>query len=797
MKLSYNWLKEYIDIDMAPQALADVLTMLGLETEGKPTQVGGVEGGFEGVVVGEVLTAEQHPNADRLRVCTVNVGGEEPLQIVCGAPNVAPGLKVPVATVGTTLHPFEGEAFKIKKGKIRGEASMGMICAEDELGIGTGHDGIMVLDGGIATGTPFLEVAPVSEDWCIEIDLTPNRIDAASHFGTARDLAAHVGKEVNLPEITLTADKLKGENPIPVSIEATEKCKRYTSLYIKGVKVEESPEWIKERLTTIGLRPRNNIVDITNYVLHELGHPLHAFDADQLRGGKVVIRTLDNDQEYITLDDETRKLKAGDDLMICDGEGPRCIAGTMGGAEGSVNESTTNIFLESAWFDPGSVRKTAKRLGIHSDSSYRFERGADPHMCETALLRAASLIVEIAGGTASKINDISLDDFAPFEVNLSVKRTEQMIGKALGKSTILDILRSLEIQVTDNGDELQLKVPRYRADVQRPQDVMEEILRIYGYDEVEPAEIMAQTMQFGQFFDADRLRQRYCDHLSATGFFEILNNSLVNKNLGDDKAIALVNPLSEELGIMRQSLLSGFLETIAYNQNRQNEDLALYEFGKSYWQQDGDYREKQWMCLAVTGADHARHWTGEGTKSSLFTLTREVERLQNWMGFRGTIREAEHPHFDYGLELLFNGRILLQYGKVKDEHTESHSIRNEVFFMEMDWEAIVAISRDGHKLFAPIPQYPSMRRDFSLLLDDSTKFNELAALIQKANPKLIRSVDLHDVYRGKGVEAGKKSYLVSVLFRDDKKTLQDIAVEKMVEHIVKQLERKLGARLRD
>jgi phenylalanyl-tRNA synthetase beta chain len=793
VKLSYNWLKEYIDFDLAPQELADVLTMLGLETEGKPTQVGGVEGGFEGVVVGEVLTAEQHPNADKLRVCTVNIGANEPLHIVCGAPNVAAGQKVPVATVGTTLHPFEGEPFKIKKGKIRGEVSMGMICAEDELGLGAGHEGIMVLDETIEPGTPFIEVAPLSEDWCIEIDLTPNRIDAASHYGSARDLAAHWNKHAKLPNIDI---ELKGKNPIPVTIEAVEKCKRYTSLYIKGVKVGESPEWLRERLTTIGLRPRNNVVDITNYVLHELGHPLHAFDADKLTGGKIVVRTLEKDQDYVTLDGETRKLKAGVDLLICDAEQPGCIAGTMGGDEGSVNEETVNIFLESAWFDSGSVRKTAKRLAIHSDSSYRFERGADPHMCKTALLRAASLIVEHCGGSASEVDDISFDDFAPYEIHLSVSRTEQMIGKELGKDTIVDILKRLEIEVSDKGDTLSLKVPRYRVDVTRPQDVMEEILRIYGYDEVGAAETMTQTVQYQPFFDADRLRQRYCDYLSANGFYEILNNSLINKNLGDDKAIELVNPLSEELGIMRQSLLWGFLETIEYNQNRQNEDLALYEFGKTYWQQDDEYREKQWLCMAVTGRAHARHWTREGRKSSLFTLTREVERLQQWMGFDATIREGEHAQFDYGLELLHNGRILLQYGKVKDELTEPYGIRNEVFFLEMDWEAVVALYRDGHKLFAPIPQFPAIRRDFSFLLDDATPFSELARLIQKANPKLIRAIDLHDVYRGKGVPEGKKSYLVSVLFRDDKKTLQDKAIDKMSEHILRQLEKQPGVELR-
>ena len=800
MKISYNWLKNYIDFDMSPDELADTLTMLGLETEGKAQKVGGVEGNFEGVVIGHVLSVRQHPNADRLRVCEVNVGEADALQIVCGAPNVAEGQKVPVATVGTNLYPVDADGpLKIKKGKIRGEVSLGMICAEDELGIGHNHEGIMVLDAALEPGTPFYDVYETEEDYIIEIDLTPNRIDSASHFGVARDLAAFLGKKARLPEISIDKDQLSGKNPIPVTIAAKDKCKRYTSMYIKDVQVTESPEWLKQRLEHLGLRPRNNVVDIVNFVLHELGHPMHAFDADQLQGGEVIVRTLDQDMKFITLDEEERELKANADLLICDAEHPRCIAGTMGGLQSSVKESTKNVFLESAYFDPGTVRKQAKRLGIHSDSSFRFERGADPHITEIALLRAASMIIEIAGGTPSMVDDQIVGDFPHFDIDLSVQRTHSIIGVEMGKARIIEILHALEIEVTEDadGDTLHLRVPPYRVDVTRPQDVQEEILRIYGYDNVGPAPTMTQTMLYKPHRDENIVRQRYSDYLSGNGFFEIMNNSLINKNLGDDKAILLVNPLSEELGILRQSLLPGFLESIRHNQNRQNEDLAFYEFGKTYWKDGGGYDEKQWLAIAVTGKKAPMHFSGAASNASLLTLTKEVERLQQWFGFQGTIQESDHSEFDFGLKLTVDKtQDVLHYGRVNADWAEAYSIKNEVYFLFADWKALLQLYFRSQPKFQPIPQFPGTRRDISMIIDADTAFADIQRLVMQANPKLIRSIDLHDVYQGDNIPKGKKSYLVSIELRDDKKTIEDKAADKITQRAYQLLEKELDAEIR-
>ena len=797
MKISYNWLKEYVSHDLSPEALSDALTMLGLETEGLPQRMGGPEGGLEGVVVGEIIQCEKHPNADRLSLCKVDVGQGDPLQIVCGAPNVAAGQKVPVAMIGTKLYPVEGEPFKIKKGKIRGELSQGMICAEDELGLGSSHEGIMVLTADINPGTAFAAVAPVEQDWMIEIDLTPNRIDAASHYGVARDLAAYLGKQAHLPQKTLDKQSLRTPHPISVRIEDVDKCRRYTSLYIAGVKVIESPDWLRQRLQTIGLRPRNNVVDALNYVLHELGHPLHAFDADLLDGGEIVVRTLQEDQKYQTLDGETRHLKAGQDLMICDARQPRCIAGTMGGQDGSVTERTQNILLESAWFDPGTVRRTAKRLGINSDSSYRFERGADPLMTETALLRAAALVIELAGGKPSQVSDIVVGSFEPHQVKLSVNHVCKLIGKDISQEEIGDILGRLDIRVEAlDADRLHLHIPPYRVDVQRPQDVIEEILRIHGYDEVAPSPHVSVSLGQEQIFNREALFQRYCDYLSANGYYEIINNSMYALELAGENTVRLANPLSEDLGAMRSSLLPGFLQTIQYNQNRQEEDLALYEGGRTYLRQGEAYQEKQLLCLALTGRLHPMHWQGAGRQASLFSLTKEAERLQHWFGVQGQLRAGKHPELAYALELCYDGRVLLQYGKVATRWTQAYEIRNEVFFMEIDWEALADASFAAHQCFRAMSPFPAIRRDLSLLLDQSVSFEQVRQLSLAANPKLIRSVDLHDIYTGKGVPENKKSYLISLLFRDDRKTLQDKAVEKIMQRVLHLLEKGLGAELR-
>ncbi|MEO0469393.1 MAG: phenylalanine--tRNA ligase subunit beta [Bacteroidota bacterium] len=801
MKVSYNWLKDYLSLDVPADELKDILTMLGLEV-GKVETVGGVKGGLQGVVVGHVLSAEQHPNADRLRVCKVDVGENEPLNIVCGAPNVAAGQKVPVATVGTELYPFgedDAKPFKIKKGKIRGEVSMGMICAEDELGIGTDHDGILVLDEAAKVGDAAIAYLNIEQDDVFEIELTPNRIDGASHYGVARDLAAHFRTKASLPKIDLDKSSLTEENPIPVSIEADDRCKRYTAIYIKGVTVSESPEWLKKRLHAIGQRPINNVVDVTNYVLHELGQPMHAFDADKIKGGKIIVKTMGTPSKFITLDEVERDLDPDKDLMICDTERGLCIAGTMGGINSGVTFDTKNVFLESAYFDAGSVRKTAKRHNINSDSSYRFERGTDPNMTETAALRGASLILQLAGGTASKVQDVQLTDFPHFDVSLSVAKAERLIGKAIGKDEIVDILQHLEMIVSDtpgDADLLQIKVPPYRVDVQRDIDVIEDILRVYGYNSVEiPAE-MKQSLRFGSYQNRFQLRENYANYLSANGFYEIMNNSQVNVKFGDDKAVHILNPLGEELGIMRQSLLPGMLESIRYNQNRQNEDLSFYEFGKTYWKKE-DFDEHEWLAIAVSGQKHPTHWDGKASTASISTLTKEVERMQAWFGFEGKVREmSEHPDWEYGLEMVWDGQIVLRYGKVSEDWTSQFSLRNEVYYMLIDWPVVEKAYFQSKITYQPIPQFPGTRRDISLLIDKHTSFAEIKAVVERANPKLIQSVDLHDIYQGKGIADDKKSYLVSIELRDDKKTLADKAADKIMQRAFQLLEKELQAEIR-
>ncbi|MEM7370593.1 MAG: phenylalanine--tRNA ligase subunit beta [Bacteroidota bacterium] len=799
MKISYNWLKEYIDFEYSPHELADALTMLGLEI-GTVETVGGVPGNLEGVVVGKVESAIQHPNADRLRVCKVDVGAEELLNIVCGAPNVAAGQTVPVATVGSVLHPLGAEKpLKIKKGKIRGEVSMGMICAEDELGIGPDHDGIIVLEDGLPLGSPAIDALPIEQDYILEIDLTPNRIDGASHYGAARDLAALLRTKPKLPAISLDPKDLQTPNPIPVSILDKDRCKRYTSVYIKGVTVTDSPDWLKKRLISIGLRPINNIVDITNYVLHELGQPMHAFDADKLNGQEIIVKTLDQETPFITLDEIERTIIPHTDLMICDKEQPLCIAGTMGGINSGVTESTKNVFLECAYFDAGSVRKTAKRLGLSTDSSFRYERGADPHMTMTTTLRAASLMVEIAGGEASVVEDLqTVDAFPPFELSLSVAKTQRIIGKAISRAEIIEILQALEIEVEEEADQdlLALKVPPYRVDVQREIDVIEDILRVYGYNNVEIPNHLHGTLSFKQYKNVHRLKETYANYLSANGFYEILTNSLVATSWGDKHAVPIVNPLSEELGVLRQSMLPGALETLRFNQNRQNENLAIYEFGKTYRQKGEAYQENSYLAISLMGQQHPVHWDQKPPAHGLTTLKREVERLQHWFGIQGQLRECSHPEFNYGLEMLVRGKVLLRYGSVATQLSQQYDLKQEAFFLLIDWDQLTQIYFSSSPSFHPIPQYPSIRRDISMVLEDRISFAEINQLVSKANPGLIRSVELHDVYKGKGIEKGHKSYLISIEFRDDKKTLADKAVQKITERVYQLLENQLGAKIR-
>ena len=798
MKISYSWLQDYIGFDYSVEELSDILTMLGLEVGGLE-RLGRAPETLDGVVVGKVLSAEQHPNADRLKVCWVDVGQEESLHIVCGAPNVAAGQMVPVATIGTTLHPFEGDPFKIKKGKIRGEVSMGMICAEDELGLGADHAGIMVLDSELAVGTPFAETLKDEQDYQIEIDLTPNRIDGVSHYGVARDLGAFMRKKAQMPPITIDYKESKLENPISIEIVDEDKCHAFAGIYVKGVTIGESPDWLKKRLESIGLRPINNVVDITNYVMMELGQPLHAYDADTLKDQQIIVKTMDQDTTFTTLDKVERKILAKEDLMICDGKGMLGVGGIMGGLSSGVTDKTKNILLEAAYFDPGTVRKTSKRLGLHTDAAFRFERGVDPHMNATAVLRSASLVVELAGGIPSKLTDIRTREFPHFEVDLSIKRANTLYGKKIPKKTQIEILEALEIQVKENKkdkDILHLRVPPYRVDVQRPHDVMEEVLRVYGYNQIEIPEKVNLSLSYQDGIDAYQLRERYSDYLAANGFYETLTNSLVSQELGDKYAVPMLNPLSEDLAILRQSMLPSVLESIRFNQNRQNEDLKFFEFGRTYGKYGEEYREEEWLVLVITGKVHAPHWENKPEAVNLFTLTREVDRLRSLFKLEGELRPIAHPELDYGLELVSNQEQILYYGRVKGEWQEKYDVKNEVYYLCAHWPKLVQHYANTEITYQDIPVYPSIRRDLSLLLGESQSFKEIKNCVQKANPKLIRSIELHDIYLGDGIPKGKKSYLISIVLRDDRKTLEDKAADKVISRALNLLEKELGLTLR-
>ena len=801
MKISYNWLKNYIEFPHTPEELSKTLTMCGLEVE-QLEEIGGGDFSFTNVVVGFVEKVIKHPEADRLRICTVNVGQETPLTIVCGAPNVAEGQKVPVAMIGAVLHPTDStEPLKIKKGKIRGQESQGMICAEDELGMGKSHEGILVLDENTEIGIPLEKALSTNLDYQLEVAITPNRVDATSHIGVARDIAAISRKPLTFPEI-LDKNTLSSPNPISIEIANNEKCQKYVAIHIQGVSVGESPEWLKERLIAVGLRPINNIVDITNFVMMEVGQPLHAFDADTLSGNKIVVRTATEGEKFVTLDGKEHTLSA-EDLMICDAESPKCIAGVFGGLNSGVTENTKNILLESAYFDATSVRKTSKRLGIKTDSSFRFERGANPDIQEWAALRATKFILECAGGTASVVTEVKTADFEPFAIDLSVHKTQTMIGKKIPKSEIVEILQYLDIAVEENedGNLLHLKVPQYRVDVQRPQDVMEEILRIYGFNNVEiPAQMWFTPAHNKE--DAFVLRQKLADALSASGLYEMWNNSLTSIKHSTENAVKILNPLSEELGVMRESLLWGGLEVIRFNQNRQNENLALYEFGKIYWSEGisesgkPKYKEQEQFAVFITGNKAEQHWQTKTTKSSLYSLTKIVEQIANLLGIKGETQETEHSEMAYAVQYVAQKQAVMKWGMVKPEYQEMFDIRNEVFYLVLDWAKLTKLYFQSSVEYKPIAAYPGISRDISLFIDDSVTFESLKKAVMQVNPNLIKSVELLDVYKGKNMEEGKKSYLISMFLQDNERTLEDSVADKTWEKVCKTLENRVGAVIR-
>ncbi|MCK4991617.1 MAG: phenylalanine--tRNA ligase subunit beta, partial [Bacteroidales bacterium] len=797
MKISYNWLKQYIDTDLDPQEVSEILTNTGLEVEGLE-EVQSVKGGLEGVVIGEVLSCEKHPDADKLTVCTVSLGESEPVQIVCGAPNVATGQKVPVATVGATLWPDE-KGFTIKKAKIRGALSMGMICAEDELGLGNSHDGIMVLDPEALPGTPAAEYFQVENDYVFEIGLTPNRIDGASHIGVARDLAAFLKQSRKVNLVKPSVEGFKSDNNklyIPIEIKEKAGCKRYSGLTFQDIKVTESPTWLQNRLRSIGQTPINNVVDITNFVLHETGQPLHAFDAAQITGNKVIVRTMPEGTPFVTLDEQERKLRSSD-LMICNAEeGGMCIAGVFGGIKSGVTEVTTDIFLESACFDPVYIRKTARHHQLNTDASFRFERGSDPNMTVWALKRAALMIKEIAGGTiSSELVDVYPEPVEDFRIEISYAHVDRLIGNHLDPATIRSILESLEIRVEEEHEQgMVLRVPPYRVDVQREADVIEEILRIYGFNRVEITNGLRSTLSSTTKPDKELVVNMSSDLLSAKGFFEMKSNSLTPASYydmeeTDPAAVRLFNPLSQDLSLMRQNLLFGGLEAIAYNINRKQTDLKLYEFGNCYFlngEKKGDdplekYDEAFHMGIFLSGNVQQGNWIQKSVEASFNHLKTYVEMVLIKLGIDPMALEckgSDNPNYDEALVYLHKNTLLVEFGRVAKSAVKSFDIKQQVFAAEFNWD-LVLNALAGHRiLFKTLPKFQVVTRDFSLMLDRSVTFEALRTLAFQAEKKLLKKVTLFDVYEGDKIEKGKKSYALTFTLLDEDKTLTDKQIDK-------------------
>ena len=810
MKISYNWLKQFITLDWEAQKTGELLTDLGLEVEGI-TPYQSIKGGLEGIVVGHVLTCVQHPNADRLKVTTVDIGAGNAVQIVCGAPNVAAGLKVPVATIGTTLYTAEGEAWKIKKGKIRGEESHGMICAEDELGLGSSHEGIMVLDESLSPGTPAASIFDIENDVVFEIGLTPNRADAMSHLGTARDLKAGLAhKEIALELITPSTSSFNVDtrlNKVDVTVVDAEKAPRYAGLTLSGLKVGASPSWLQHRLKAIGLSPINNVVDVTNYVLHELGQPLHAFDLNKISGHTIQVQTVAAGTKFTTLDGVERELNE-QDLMICDAEKPMCIAGVFGGEHSGVTENTTAIFLESAYFDPVSIRKTAKRHGLNTDASFRFERGIDPNITEYALKRAAVLLQEVAGGEiSSELVDVYPKKIEDSQVFLSFENVTKLIGQEIPRETIKSILTSLDIKinnVTESG--IGMTIPAYRNDVTRECDVIEEILRVYGYNNISFGNKLNATISNVSKYEDHKIQDVVGNQLVGQGFYEILANSLtspaytvLSNNLSTDHHVTMLNPLGQELSVLRQSLLFSGLEAIAYNQNRRRSDVKLFEFGKTYHNYASGHQEDKHLSLLVAGNRLRESWTTDTLKNTtnFFYLKGIVSAILEKLGIN-TARTTSTTNdiFTEAVSLEVGKLSLVTYGIVKKSILKSFSIDETVYYADFNWDNMLAVASRNRITFNAIPKYPAVRRDFALLVDQKVTFDALYRLARQTEKTLLKDINLFDVYEGKNLPTRKKSYALSFLLQDERKTLTDKQIDKVMNKLQFRFEKELGASLR-
>jgi len=818
MNISYSWLKDYLDHKLSPSEVAAALTQLGLET-GSVEEVETIKGGLKGLYVGEVITCLRHPNSDHLSVTTVNIGSDENLPIVCGAPNVEAGQKVIVATVGTILYKGD-EQFTIQKSKIRGEVSMGMICAEDEIGIGDDHNGIMVLNSEAKTGTPASDYFNIQSDFVLEVDLTPNRIDSASHIGVARDLAAFLSQKESICYTRPNVETFKPDNQdltIRVTIENPEACPRYCGLTISNVVVKPSPEWLQNRLKAIGQNPINNIVDVTNYVLHETSQPLHAFDATEIKGGKVIVKTLTSGTKFVTLDGVEREL-SDKDLMICNDQDAMCIGGVFGGLDSGVKESTTSIFLESAYFNPVYIRKTARRHGLNTDASFRFERGVDPNGTLFALKRAALLIKEVAGGTiSSDIVDIIADPsiLEYFSVEVSWSNIKRLIGKEIPKETIKNILNSLEIVIKEESAEgLSLAVPPYRVDVKREVDIIEEILRIYGYNNVAPNQSVKSTIQHAPHPDKMKLQNLISEIFTARGFNEIMSNSLTKSTYYDqlesfkpENTVQLFNPLNSDLNGMRQTLLFGGLEAINRNTNFRNSNLRLYEFGnvyhfdgnKTYDHPVRNYSESEHIGIWITGNKETENWKAKEEPTSFFTLKANVENILSRLGIEAdscAIESISNDIFSEGLEYRFNNVLIAQIGFVTTKILKIGNISADVFYGDLNWTAILKVIKTLKVIFTPLLKYPEVRRDLALLVDKEIQFSTIKALAFKAERQILRSVNIFDVYQGSNLPEGKKSYAVSFILQDKEKTLNDKQIEKTMSRLITVYEREAGAQIR-
>lgn len=820
MNISYNWLKDYLDFDLQPDEVAAALTSIGLETGGVE-EVQTIKGGLEGLVIGEVLTCEEHPNSDHLHITTVNVGGAEPLQIVCGAPNVAAGQKVVVAVNGTKLYDGD-ECFTIKRSKIRGVESNGMICAEDEIGIGTDHAGIIVLPADAVVGTPAKEYYNVKSDYVLEVDITPNRVDATSHFGVARDLAAYLkqnGKPANLKRPSVDAFKIDDEVPaIEVVVENKEACLRYSGITIKNVTVKESPEWLQNRLKVIGLRPINNVVDITNYILHGVGQPLHSFDADKIKGNKVVVRSATEGAKFVTLDGVERTL-TDRDLMICNVEEPMCIAGVFGGLDSGVTEQTKNVFLESATFHPTWIRKTARRFGLNTDASFRYERGLDPNQTVEVMKRAALLIQEVAGGTITgAIQDIYPVPVAPYRVELTYDKVNTLIGKVIPVETVKSILESLEMKiVSETAEGLVIDVPVYRIDVQRDVDVIEDILRIYGYNNVEFSDNVKSNLSYQTPTDRSyKLQNLISEQLCGCGFNEILNNSLTRSAYYDNLStypvshcVMLMNPLSADLNCMRQTLLFGGLESVEHNAKRKNGNIRFFEFGNCYdynidHKKEGEtlaeFSEDYRLGLWVSGSRVDNNWAHPNEKSSVYELKAYVENILVRLGVnlqKVIFGNLANDIYSAGLSITTSsGRQLGTMGIVSPKICKELDIETDVYYAELSWTLLMKEIKKSKVTFSEISKFPAVKRDLALLLEKNIQFAEIEKIATESERKLLKDVALFDVYEGKNLPAGKKSYAVSFYLQDEGKTLNDKQIDAIMKKIQTNLEQKLGAQLR-